>query len=121
MARYKRKIDGNHTHISHQLGALGINVMDTHTLGGGFPDGVAGVGGLNFLLEIKAAEGMKLSPAERDWHATHGGRVLVGASASSLLQKMIDSVDELSIELPNIRAELVDALDELRFQEEHST
>lgn len=112
MARYRRKIDDNQTLISQELYRLGIRLMDSHTLGGGFPDGVAGVGGLNFLVEVKSTSSRKLTPAEQDWHRNHGGRILIVSTTEELLRRMMDSVQELMIELPNIHAELAQALDD---------
>lgn len=49
--------DANHGEITEAFEALGCTVHDTHEVGGGFPDIVVGLVGVNVLVEIKTANG----------------------------------------------------------------
>jgi len=48
-----KKIDTNQNDIVKHLRKCGASVHITSMLGGGFPDLVVGVGGKNFLIELK--------------------------------------------------------------------
>lgn len=70
------KRDANHTRIVRALRDAGVSVHETHQLGGGFPDLVAGYRGRTTLLEVKTDRGT-LTTDERDWHAAWRGQVAI--------------------------------------------
>ena len=45
--------DGNHNHLVSILESLGVSVLDTSSVGSGFPDTICGYQGANHLVEIK--------------------------------------------------------------------
>lgn len=51
--------DTNHDEIAKAFRDHGFTWHDTHMVGSGFPDGVAGKYGINCLIEIKPGEGRK--------------------------------------------------------------
>lgn len=53
----------NHEEIAEAFRSLGCSVFDTADLGGGFPDLVVGLIGVNLLVEVKTDDG-SLEPAQ---------------------------------------------------------
>ena len=71
-----KRSDDNQPAIVQALRAAGASVHDTHELGAGFPDIIAGFRKQNYLLEIKRP-GAKLTADEMDWHIKWRGLVYV--------------------------------------------
>lgn len=75
------RTDSNQAEIVAALRRAGASVAITSSLGGGFPDLVAGLNGKTYLLEVK--DGTKppskrrLTPAESRFHASWLGHVCV--------------------------------------------
>lgn len=92
MVRRAAKTDTNQPVMFQQIRGAGLHVLDTHALGGGFPDAV--VVGYNLrtdrvdalLVEIKTDKG-KLTPDERLFHEAfpQGGPLLVARDAADVL------------------------------------
>lgn len=86
--RLRAKKDSNHNAIADAFTRLGWSWWDTHQLGNGFVDGVAGRPGINVLVEIKDGSKppskRKLTPDEIDFHKTWRGPILI-----------IHSIDEI--------------------------
>ena len=51
--KYGARKDANHSIVVQALEAAGVSVIDTSSMGGGFPDLIAGFGGVTVLIEIK--------------------------------------------------------------------
>lgn len=68
--RYRGKRDSNHPEIRKALTVAGWSVAETHMVGQGFPDLVAGKHGVTILIEVKTEKGaLELSQKRflRDW------------------------------------------------------
>jgi len=78
---YARRIDTNHREIEAAFRSLGCTVFDTSRVGGGFPDMVVGVTGINLLVEVKDGarppSERRLNAAEREFHDSWRGQVVV--------------------------------------------
>lgn len=88
--RRAAKKDDNQAELERVLKACGCSVADTSRLGGGFPDLVVGVAGVNVMIEVKDGDKTpsrrKLTPAELDWHRAWKGTVHIVHDASEALQ-----------------------------------
>lgn len=86
--RLAAKKDNNHNQIAAAFRSLGWTWVDTHQLGGGFPDGAAGKHGVTVLVEIKDGSlkpsARKLTDPEKDFHESWRGAV-----------RIINSVDDV--------------------------
>ena len=70
------KRDANHADVVGWFYGMGCSVFDTSALGGGFPDLVVGVSGVNLMVEVKTADG-KLTTQQRDLIAVWRGKIHV--------------------------------------------
>ncbi len=79
--RYAAKVDANQAEIVSALRSVGATVTPTHAAGQGFPDLVVGFRGVNLLIEVKDGakppSERKLTPAQKEWHATWTGQKAV--------------------------------------------
>lgn len=79
--RRASKQDGNHGIIAEAFKKLGWSWANTHQIGKGFPDGVAGKHKRNLLIEIKdgslAPSAQKLTDDEKDFHRDWQGDVRI--------------------------------------------
>lgn len=91
---YARKVDVNHSLIVKTLRDLGCSVFDTSRVGGGFPDIVVGKNNKTILVEIKANEKSKYTPAQElfmmNWRGSAVARIDSVDSAIRLV-KLLDS------------------------------
>lgn len=82
--RKRGRTDGNQTEIVKVFRSMGCSVAITSGLGGGFPDIVVGVCGVNLLIEIKdgsaPASQQKLTSDEKEWHNGWKGIVHIVSS-----------------------------------------
>jgi hypothetical protein len=69
--------DATHKPIAEVLEKFGFSVVDTSAVGPqvpGFPDMMAGLGEVNFMIQAKTGEDASFTPAEvdfaRDWRGT---------------------------------------------------
>lgn len=74
--RRARRADANQAAIVEGLRAAGRTVEVLSDVGRGVPDLLVGLGGRNFLLELKAVKGT-LTPDEAQWHERWRGTVAV--------------------------------------------
>lgn len=76
---YARRVDANHSLIVKTLRDLGCSVFDTSRVAGGFPDLVVGVNRVTCLVEIKADEKAKFTPAQEafmlNWQGSTVARI----------------------------------------------
>ena len=76
---YARRVDVNHSLIVKTLRELGCSVFDTSRVAGGFPDLVVGRNGKTVLVEIKADEKAKFTPAQEafmlNWNGSTVSRI----------------------------------------------
>ena len=75
-----RRTDVNQQEIVRALRKWGATVSVTSAIGGGFPDLVVGVSGLNVLLEVKRPHPPSAGALTNDegrWHAAWQGQVAV--------------------------------------------
>lgn len=61
---YAKRTDNNHSEIVKTLRQLGCSVFDTSRVGGGYPDLTIGKNNKTVLVEIKANEKSKFTPAQ---------------------------------------------------------
>lgn len=87
--RKAAKKDNNHNSIAELFRKLGWSWFDTHQLGHGFPDGVAGKHGVNILVEIKDGSlppsKRKLTDDEKDFHDLWRGDVRIIKSSDEVI------------------------------------
>ena len=79
-----RRVDANQADIVAACRRAGATVTLLHTVGHGCPDLLVGFRGVNYLLECKVPGG-RLTPAEREWHATWPGQKAIVFSAEQAL------------------------------------
>jgi len=84
------KRDANHADVAGWFRDLGCSVFDTSALGGGFPDLVVGVKGLNFMVEVKTAHG-KLTKDQRDLFAVWRGKIHVVSTMDDCISLFRDA------------------------------
>ena len=83
-----RRVDANHGDIRDGLRQCGVYVIDTHELGGGFPDLVAWTPQRGWrLLEVKTLRG-RLTPDEKALHDSCPGPIDVVRTLEQALQAM---------------------------------
>ena len=83
-----RRTDANQQEIVRALRKWGASVAVTSAIGGGFPDLVVGVNGLNILLEVKRPHPPSagaLTDHECQWHAMWKGQVAVVRSPAAAI------------------------------------
>lgn len=90
MKRRAARVDANQGDVVDALRAIGCSVALTHAAGGGFPDLVVGVDGINLLIEVKDG---KKPPSERKltkdqvlFHAQWRGQIAVVKNVAEALQ-----------------------------------
>jgi hypothetical protein len=73
--------DRNHAEIVNAFRGLGCSVETLHRVGGGCPDLLVGIVGINLLVEVKAfpehTEKGQLHEEQLVWHAAWRGQVCV--------------------------------------------
>ena len=91
---YARKVDVNHSLIVKTLRDLGCSVFDSSKVGGGFPDLVVGKNNKTVLVEVKANEKAKFTPAQElfmvNWRGSAVARIDT-VDAAIRLVKVLDS------------------------------
>jgi Holliday junction resolvase len=80
---YAKRVDSNHSDIVKTLRDLGCSVFDTSRVAGGFPDLVVGRNNKTVLVEVKADEKSKFTPAQELFMMNWRGSTVV----------RIDSID----------------------------
>ena len=74
--RRAAKKDLNHNAIRDTLRGIGVTVIETYQLGGGFPDLLWTWRGATGLIEVKG-KGEKLTEAEAKFHTDYPGALAV--------------------------------------------
>lgn len=91
---YARKVDVNHSLIVKTLRDLGCSVFDSSKVGNGFPDLVVGKNNKTVLVEVKANEKAKFTPAQElfmvNWRGSAVARIDT-VDAAIRLVKVLDS------------------------------
>jgi hypothetical protein len=88
MSKYARRKDENQTAIEDALRAIGCQVIDTHNLGGGYPDlHVVTPAGDVCMVEVKMP-GEGLTRSETVFHANYRGWLIIARSGP-------DAVDQI--------------------------
>jgi hypothetical protein len=80
---YAKRVDSNHSDIVKTLRDLGCSVFDTSRVAGGFPDLVVGRNNKTVLVEVKAGQKSKFTPAQELFMMNWRGSTVV----------RIDSID----------------------------
>lgn len=79
--RHRARRDANHEEIVACLRSLGFSVLDLAAVGGGCPDLVVGIAGINILCEIKdggkSPSARQLTDDQQEFFATWHGEVWV--------------------------------------------
>lgn len=87
--RKRAKKDNNHNDIASAFRTLGWSWHDTHQLGDGFPDGIAGRPGVNVIIEIKdgslSPSRRKLTPDEVHFHTFWRGPLFIIGSSQEVI------------------------------------
>ena len=85
-----RRIDDNQKQICKAFRDLGWSYEHTHTIGDGFPDGVAGHKKRNYLIEIKDGSKpksqKKLTPEEEKFHQAWKGQICIIESVEDVVK-----------------------------------
>lgn len=76
MFRHGKK-DDNHNEIAGHFQALGFSWCDMQDLGDGKPDGIAGKGKYNILVEVKKNKKSKLTVEEEGFHNMWRGPIWI--------------------------------------------
>jgi hypothetical protein len=76
MRRGAAKTDANQYDIVRALTRAGCSVESLHRVGAGVPDLLVGIGGRNYLLEVKSPKG-RLNALQRGWHRRWCGQTAV--------------------------------------------
>lgn len=86
MRKYAAKVDSNQGPIVEGLRQIfGPDcIIDTSRVGGGFPDLLLGVRGVNLLIEIKTDKG-KLTPDQQYLHRYWPGQIAVARTIQEAL------------------------------------
>jgi hypothetical protein len=74
--RRASRVDGNQQSILDVARALDVPYTYLYQLGGGIPDVLLGIDGLNILWEIKVLDGV-LNDEEQRWHDNWRGQVTI--------------------------------------------
>jgi hypothetical protein len=86
----RRKVDANQAELVRDLRQIGCSVALLHMVGGGVPDLLVGIGGRNYLVEVKdgskAPSARKLTPAQVEFHRDWRGSVHVLSTRSQALE-----------------------------------
>lgn len=69
-----KKVDLNQKEIVDGLRRMGASVVHLHAVGRGVPDLLVGFRGMNYLFEVKSANG-KLNSLQIEWHNCFKGNV----------------------------------------------
>ena len=85
MTRRAAKVDNNQPEVVRGLRHAGATVIHLHMVGDGCGDVLAGIDGVNYLLEIKTEDG-KLTEAEEKLHASWRGQVAIVHSVEEALR-----------------------------------
>lgn len=89
--RRRGRVDDAQAAIVQALRDAGCSVRSVADVGGGFVDLVAGRRGRNYLLEVKTGErpcDRKLTPAERQFHASWRGQIAVVSTVEEALREV---------------------------------
>lgn len=73
------------------LRRIGASVQVLSSVGQGVPDLLCGYHGINVLVELKT-DNAPLTKAEKDWHQSWGGQVVVARSPEEAQRKVIEVV-----------------------------
>lgn len=93
--RRAAKVDGNHGDVVKALRDVGVAVKSLASVGGGMPDLLCGLRGINVLLEVK--DGSKppserrLTAAEAEFIATWPGPVYVVTSPEEAVRVVVEA------------------------------
>lgn len=92
MSRYARRTDANHGEIVKTFRALNASVVSLAAVGAGVPDLLVAYRRETILVEVKdgakTASQRKLTPAQKKFHATWGGLIVVLTSKSDVYDLM---------------------------------
>ena len=80
------KVDRNQAEIVQALKRAGVTVQHLHAVGQGCPDIIAGVRGVNYLIEIKHPKDGSLTDPQVKWHSGWKGQVHVAFSEEDALR-----------------------------------
>jgi hypothetical protein len=87
--KWAARVDANQPAIVKALREAGASVAPLHTVGGGVPDLLVGIDGVNLLLEVKDGNKVPsarvLTPQQAEWHRTWAGQVTVANSIAEAL------------------------------------
>lgn len=88
--------DSNHAEIVAAYEELYCSVQDTHMVGGGFPDLVVGIAGVDCKVEVKTETG-QLEPSQirfqRDWR---GSKVVVVRTRADVQNHVLEVRQRIS-------------------------
>lgn len=86
------RCDANQAKVIRELKQSGCSVVSISSLGGGVGDVLIGLGGFNYLAEIKdpmqIPSKRRLTPDEKQFHATWAGQICIIETAQEFMQKV---------------------------------
>jgi len=81
----RRRVDANQREIVAALRQIGASVWITSSLGGGFPDLVAGWKGRTYLFEVKVPP-IRLTPDEEGFQLAWRGQVAIVCNVEEAME-----------------------------------
>jgi Holliday junction resolvase len=89
-------VDANQSALVKALRDAGATVQPLHSVGGGVPDILCGLAGMNLLFEVKDGakkpSDRKLTTAQIEWHEKWRGQVCVVSSVAEALDALSNGV-----------------------------
>lgn len=84
--RRAAKVDANHAAIVRALRGVGCTVQSLASVGSGCPDLLVGIGGVNYVIEVKSGPKERLTDDEAHWIAVWRGQVAIVDSVQAALE-----------------------------------
>ena len=112
--RRAAKVDANQPEIVAALRKSGCSVEHLHSVGGGVPDLLVGVAGLNLLLEVKDGakppSARKLTPDQVEWHGKWLGHKAVVSTVEEALEAVESFLCSHGRNVPPVMTDMLIAL-----------
>lgn len=112
--RRAARVDANQPEIVAALRQSGCSVEHLHSVGGGVPDLLVGVQGLNLLIEVKDGSkppsARKLTPDQVEWHGKWQGQKVIASTVVEALQSVASFLSTYGQSVPPLLTLTLNAL-----------
>ena len=92
---YAKKIDNLQREVVNALREIDASVTILSGVGKGFPDLIVGLGGVNFLIEVKSKKTATLTPDQVEFFRTWSGQVDVIYSVEEAINLVTSSKKDM--------------------------